>query len=60
MMDDKNDLRSFYDVEDSSFGVEIMFCVMDFLLFDNLRVIKNQSNYDSVWSFGCEDSYFDG
>lgn len=41
MMDDKNDLRSFYDVEDSSFGVEIMFCVMDFLLFDNLGVIKN-------------------
>lgn len=59
-MDDKNDLRSFHDVEDSSSGVETMSCVTDSSSFDNLGVTKNQSNYDSAWSFGREDNYPDG
>ena len=59
-MDDKNDLRSFHDVEDSSSGVETMFCVTDSSSFDNLGVTINQNNYDSACSFGHEDSYPDG
>ena len=60
IMDDKNDLRSFHDVESSSSGVETMSCVTDSSSFDNLGVTINESNCDSAWSFGREDSYPDG
>ena len=58
-MDDKNDMRSFHDVAESSSGVETMSCVTDSSSFDNLGVTINQS-CDSAWSFGREDSDPDG
>lgn len=62
-MDDKSDLRSFHNVEDSSSGVETMSCVTDSSSFDNLGLgdTINQSNCDSAgaWSSGREDVYPD-
>ena len=59
-MDDKNDLRGFHDVEDSSSGVETMSCVTDSSSFDNIGGTINQGNCDSAGSFGREDFYPDG
>lgn len=58
-MDDKNDLRSFHDVEDSSSGVETMSCVTDSSTFDNSGGTINQRNCDSAWSFGREEFFPD-
>ena len=47
-MDDKNDLRGFHDVEDSSSGVETMSYVTDSSFFENFGDAINQSNCDSA------------
>lgn len=56
-MDDKSELRSIHDVEDSSSGVETMSCVTDSSL-ENYGDTINQSNYDSTRAYrGHEDVY---
>ncbi|KAL9988441.1 hypothetical protein ACROYT_G002886 [Oculina patagonica] len=57
-MDDKSDLRSIHDVEDSSSGVETMSCVTD-SSFENFGGTVNQGDHDSAraWSSGHEDVY---